>query len=300
MPGDRRPPPAGRRACAGQRASTARSATSGPRSPGTRRCRSRRPSGPSGAVVAAQRHRGGQGRHAGDHRAKPGLHRAGRLQARRAPAQGAGRRSTTRSTRTRPRPPAARWCPAAHALESWGDSRAIDGTVSIVQPLIAPIWGGFSEVEVLAAFLGEAREGRARARAQLLAVAVGALRLGARFLRQHLGEVARRRRHPRHRRQARGRRRDRRRGAGARGGSAARSQGRRWQRDRDRVRRRPQGLRRPLRQQCLAAGAAAPDHQAHLGQRRAALADDGGQAGRGHRRHGRDHLPPAHAGGSGA
>ena len=49
--------------------------------------------------------------------------------------------------------------PAAHALESWGDSRAIDGTVSIVQPLIAPIWGGFSEVEVLAAFLGEAEKG---------------------------------------------------------------------------------------------------------------------------------------------
>jgi molybdopterin-containing oxidoreductase family iron-sulfur binding subunit len=49
--------------------------------------------------------------------------------------------------------------PAAHALESWGDSRAVDGTVSIVQPLIAPIWGGFTEVEVLAAFLGEAEQG---------------------------------------------------------------------------------------------------------------------------------------------
>jgi len=49
--------------------------------------------------------------------------------------------------------------PAAHALESWGDSRAIDGTVSIRQPLIAPIWGGFTEVEVLAAFLGEAEKG---------------------------------------------------------------------------------------------------------------------------------------------
>ncbi len=49
--------------------------------------------------------------------------------------------------------------PAAHALESWGDSRAMDGTISICQPLIAPIWGGFTEVEVLAAFLGEAEKG---------------------------------------------------------------------------------------------------------------------------------------------
>jgi len=45
--------------------------------------------------------------------------------------------------------------PAAHALETWGDARAADGTVSIVQPLIAPLWGGISEAEVLAAFVGE-------------------------------------------------------------------------------------------------------------------------------------------------
>jgi molybdopterin-containing oxidoreductase family iron-sulfur binding subunit len=45
--------------------------------------------------------------------------------------------------------------PAAHPLESWGDGRAVDGTVSIQQPLIAPLWGGVTEVEVLAAFLGE-------------------------------------------------------------------------------------------------------------------------------------------------
>ena len=45
--------------------------------------------------------------------------------------------------------------PAAHALESWGDARALDGTVSIVQPLIAPLWGAFTETQVLAAFLDE-------------------------------------------------------------------------------------------------------------------------------------------------
>jgi len=41
--------------------------------------------------------------------------------------------------------------PQAHFLESWSDGRAFDGTVSIVQPLIAPLYGGRSAHEVLAA-----------------------------------------------------------------------------------------------------------------------------------------------------
>jgi molybdopterin-containing oxidoreductase family iron-sulfur binding subunit len=45
--------------------------------------------------------------------------------------------------------------PATHPLESWGDARALDGTVSIVQPLISPLWGSFTESQVLAAFLDE-------------------------------------------------------------------------------------------------------------------------------------------------
>jgi molybdopterin-containing oxidoreductase family iron-sulfur binding subunit len=45
--------------------------------------------------------------------------------------------------------------PAAHYLESWSDSRAFDGTASIVQPLIAPLYGGRSVHELLAALLGE-------------------------------------------------------------------------------------------------------------------------------------------------
>ena len=42
--------------------------------------------------------------------------------------------------------------PQAHYLESWGDTRAYDGTVSIIQPLIAPLYRGKTAYEVLAAF----------------------------------------------------------------------------------------------------------------------------------------------------
>ncbi len=45
--------------------------------------------------------------------------------------------------------------PAAHYLESWSDIRAFDGTVSIVQPLIAPLYNGRSEHEFLAALMGQ-------------------------------------------------------------------------------------------------------------------------------------------------
>jgi len=45
--------------------------------------------------------------------------------------------------------------PMAHTLESWGDATAFDGTVSAIQPLIAPLYGGKSAMEVLANALGE-------------------------------------------------------------------------------------------------------------------------------------------------
>ncbi len=42
--------------------------------------------------------------------------------------------------------------PAAHFLEAWSDARAFDGTVSIIQPLITPLYNGKSAHEFLAAF----------------------------------------------------------------------------------------------------------------------------------------------------
>ncbi len=45
--------------------------------------------------------------------------------------------------------------PAAHDLESWSDLRAHDGTASIVQPLILPLFGGRTFHEILAALGGD-------------------------------------------------------------------------------------------------------------------------------------------------
>lgn len=39
--------------------------------------------------------------------------------------------------------------PRAHYLETWGDVRAYDGTFSVAQPLIAPLYDGRSAIEVL-------------------------------------------------------------------------------------------------------------------------------------------------------
>lgn len=42
--------------------------------------------------------------------------------------------------------------PAAHYLESWGDTRSYDGTVTIIQPLIQPLYEGKTAYELLAIF----------------------------------------------------------------------------------------------------------------------------------------------------
>jgi molybdopterin-containing oxidoreductase family iron-sulfur binding subunit len=46
--------------------------------------------------------------------------------------------------------------PATHELEAWSDARAADGTISLQQPLITPLWNGLTTSEVHAAFLGKA------------------------------------------------------------------------------------------------------------------------------------------------
>ena len=43
--------------------------------------------------------------------------------------------------------------PATHFLESWSDTRAFDGTITIVQPLIEPLYDGVSAHELLDAFI---------------------------------------------------------------------------------------------------------------------------------------------------
>jgi len=47
--------------------------------------------------------------------------------------------------------------PRAHTFEAWGDARAWDGTWSLTQPLIAPLWGGKTPVEVMSILSGQSR-----------------------------------------------------------------------------------------------------------------------------------------------
>jgi molybdopterin-containing oxidoreductase family iron-sulfur binding subunit len=51
------------------------------------------------------------------------------------------------------------WCdwhvPAAHWLEAWSDVRAFDGTATIVQPLIEPLYGGRTAHELVAILRGQ-------------------------------------------------------------------------------------------------------------------------------------------------
>lgn len=51
----------------------------------------------------------------------------------------------------------AEWfAPLSHVLESWGDVRSSDGTISLVQPLIAPLYNSVTIEEVVSALVSEA------------------------------------------------------------------------------------------------------------------------------------------------
>ncbi len=49
--------------------------------------------------------------------------------------------------------------PRSHYLEAWGDLQARDGTVSVQQPLIAPLHESASPIEILTAILGQGASG---------------------------------------------------------------------------------------------------------------------------------------------
>ena len=165
----------------------------------------------------------------------------------------------------------------AHYLESWSDARAYDGTISIIQPMIAPMYGGHSAHEVLQTLLDNPQVSAydavlANAKTYIKGdfasgVAQGAARwLGGRHgVYGELGDV---------RRLARS-------AASSCEPGAAGGVG-------DSLQARSVALRRPLCQCGLAAGAAQAGYESELGQRRAdELRDRGGAEARAERR-GRD------------
>ena len=172
--------------------------------------------------------------------------------------------------------------PASHPLESWGDLRAADGTATIVQPLIAPLYHTLSEIEVLDAFARA--EGTPKGYDIVRAhwrTALGEADFDTRWNRAlHDGVVLGTRLSREGREDPRGL------DPGARG--------RRGGRPRGRVPSRPGRLRRTLREPRLAAGAAEAAHQGHLGQPGARQPEDGGRA---RRRQDRADRARAHHGG---
>src|SRR5690606_27573030 len=65
--------------------------------------------------------------------------------------------------------------PKAHYLEAWGDALAWDGSYTIVQPLIEPLHGGRSTIEVLSILAGEKTDGQSLVRATFAGAHGGAL-----------------------------------------------------------------------------------------------------------------------------
>ena len=159
--------------------------------------------------------------------------------------------------------------PLAHYLESWGDARAVGGTLSVVQPLILPLFGGRSPVEVLGLLVGDkdrpgydiVREtwqpilGEAEFDTKWNRVLHDGLLSGSELpevvpelTAQRLAEL------------------------GAAGSQQAEAGSTGW--PGDRVPSVPLASRRPLRERRVAAGASRSPHQAHVGQPRAREPED--------------------------
>ena len=157
--------------------------------------------------------------------------------------------------------------PEAHFLEAWSDGRAYDGTVSIVQPLIAPLYGGKSAHELLAAMSDRPeRPGydivrehwqRQRSGGQPRERRREPDPAGKPGIRPGVAPLAARRRGAGHRLAGKA-------GDGACRGAGPAQAGRdrfsSGERRRGVLPKRPLDSRRPLRQQRLAAGAAEADH----------------------------------------
>ena len=140
-------------------------------------------------------------------------------------------------------------------LETWGDARAFDGTVTIQQPLIQPLYGGRSAMQLLQSLTDQPEKTpyeivksywntpAPRRRFRSLVAARRARRHGARYGAAGKKDVTVR-------------------------GEALSSRAGRQDTRREtgsHLPARPHDLRRPLRQQRVAAGTAEADHQAHLG-----------------------------------
>lgn len=63
--------------------------------------------------------------------------------------------------------------PKAHFLEAWNDCRTWDGTITMAQPLIAPLYGGLSSMELCSLLLGTELSGEALIKAEHAARNIG-------------------------------------------------------------------------------------------------------------------------------
>ena len=221
------------------------------------------------------RHRGRRGRHADDPGGQPGLRRPGRPRLRRRARERQDQAADPPGpVRRRDRAALPLAHPRGPRLEAWSDVRAFDGTATIQQPLIAPLYERqVGASKLLAVLLGEPdRSGLEIVRDYWKRQALPGDFEAAwqQALRRRASSPARRSTAEAGRAQA------------SRTSPARRSRRRRRRGPGARLPARPDDLGRPVRQQRLAPGAAQAADQADLGQR-GADQPGAGRAARGRR-----------------